>query len=62
MKPFTTIAVIVFTLMALLHLYRFVRGLEIVVEGMPVPQWASLVGMTVAALLAFMIRREARRN
>jgi hypothetical protein len=62
MKPFTTLAVIVFALVALVHLYRLVRRLEIVVQGHPVPQWASLVGLIVAGFLAIMLWRESRQR
>jgi len=60
MKPFTTLAVIVFTLVALAHLYRLVRGLDIVVQGHAIPQWVSIVGLVVAAMLAIMVWRESR--
>ena len=62
MKPFTTLAVIVFTLVALAHLYRLIRGLDIVVQGHVVPQWVSIVGLVLAAILALMVWRESRRN
>ena len=61
MKPFTNIAVIVLAILALGHLYRFVRGLEVVVNGMTVPQWISGVLAVVAGVLALMIWRESRR-
>ena len=61
MKPFTTIAVIIFTIIALLHLVRLIRGFDVVVAGWAVPQLASLVGLIVAAVLALMVWRESRR-
>ncbi len=60
MKPFTSIAVILFAIIALAHLLRLVRGFEVVVAGTAVPQWASIVGLIVAALLAIMVWRESR--
>ncbi|HEY5721776.1 MAG TPA: hypothetical protein VIT45_05590 [Allosphingosinicella sp.] len=61
MKPFTTIAVIMLALLALVHVFRFVRGLEIVVNGNSVPLWVSAVVALVAATLSLMIWRESRR-
>lgn len=60
MKPFTTLAIIVFALIALIHLYRLIRPFDVVVHGMIVPQWVSIAGLVVAALLAFMLWRESR--
>ncbi|MDE2561764.1 MAG: hypothetical protein KGL48_05895 [Sphingomonadales bacterium] len=60
MKPFTTIAVIVLALAALVHLVRLVSGFDIVVAGHVVPRLASVMGFVVAAGLAFMVAREAR--
>jgi hypothetical protein len=61
MKPFTTMAVAVFTLIALLHLLRLLTGWEIVVTGYVVPVWFSLPGMIIAGVLAVMVWREARK-
>ena len=61
MKPFTTVAVIVFSLVALLQLLRIVAGWAITVDGITIPMWASGIAFVVAAILAFMLPREARR-
>ncbi len=61
MKPFTTLAILLFTLMALAHLYRLVRPFEIVVGGTVLPLWVSIVGLVVTAGLALMLWRESRR-
>ena len=61
MKPFTTLAILVFALVALVHLYRLVRPFEIVVGGHPIPNMASLGGLVVAGVLAIMVWRESRR-
>ena len=60
MKPFTTIAVAVFSLVALLQLLRVLMGWEVVVGGLHIPIWASLVAFVVAAGLAVMLWRENR--
>jgi hypothetical protein len=60
MKPFTTIAIAVFTLVAVAHLLRLVFGWEVVVTGYVVPVWWSALGLIVAGGLALMVWREAR--
>ena len=60
MKPFTTIAAVIFALIAIVHLVRLFTGWEVIVSGFVVPGWASLVGLVVAAGLAVMLWREAR--
>ena len=60
MKPFTTLAVLLLALLALGHLYRLIRGLEVVVNGMTVPQWISGVLAIIAGALALMVWRESR--
>lgn len=60
MKPFTTLAAIVFALMGLAHLYRLVRPFDVVVAGTPVPQWASAAAAIVTLGLALMLWREGR--
>lgn len=42
MKPFTTTAVIVFMLVAVLHLLRIVMGWEVLIQGTVSPMWAKL--------------------
>jgi hypothetical protein len=61
MKPFTTLAVILFALIALVHLLRLIRPFEMVVYGTILPQWVSAVGLIVSGTLAVMLWREARR-
>jgi len=61
MKPFTTAASIVFALVALVHLYRLMKPFPVLVGGTMVPQWISLIGAIVAAVLALMVWRESRR-
>lgn len=60
MKPFTTIAVVVFSLVALLQLLRVALGWDVVVNGILIPVWGSVLACVVAATLAFMLWREAR--
>ena len=61
MKPFTTIAAVIFALVAFVHILRLFSGWEVTVSGMAVPIWASVVGLVIAAGLAVMLLREARK-
>ena len=58
-KPFTTAAVALFVLVAVLHVARLIFAWEVTIGDTRVPMWASALGAIVAALLAFMVRREA---
>ena len=60
-KPFTRLAVWVFSLISAVHVLRLFFGWEVVVEGRAVPLWVSLPGAVLAGGLAFLIRRELRR-
>lgn len=59
MKPFTRIAVAVFTVVAVVHLIRLFLGWEVIVVGFVVPVWWSGLGLVVAGGLALMVWREA---
>jgi hypothetical protein len=60
MKPFTTLAILVFSLIALLQLLRVFFGWEVTVNAFFVPLWASVVACLVAAAFAFALWRETR--
>ena len=60
MKPFTTVAVIVFLIVAVVQLVRVVEGWVVVIDAFHVPIWASIVACAAAALLAVMVWRENR--
>ena len=60
-KPFTMLAVLVFALVAILHLFRLVFGWEVTFNGAVVPTWLSIAGLLIAAGLAIMLWRESRK-
>ncbi len=60
-KPFTTAAVIVFLLIALLQLLRFFLRWEVTLNGARVPVWLSGIAFVIAGGLAVMVWRENRR-
>jgi len=59
-KPFTTVAVALFALIAVAHLLRLFAGWEVIVGGFVVPVWVSWLGLIAAGGLAVMVWREAR--
>ena len=61
MKPFTLIAIVVFSLVALLQLLRFIFNWEVTVNGITIPVWASGIAFVIAATLALMLWRERRQ-
>jgi hypothetical protein len=60
-KPFTLLAVLIFAIVALVHLLRFVFGWEVTLAGAAVPLWASALGIVIGAGLAVMLWRESRK-
>ena len=61
-KPFTIIAVVLLSLIALLQLLRFFLGWEVLVNGVTVPVWVSGIAFVIAAGLAVMVWREMRNR
>jgi hypothetical protein len=60
-KPFTVIAIVLLSLIAILQLLRFILGWEVTVHGVSVPVWASGIAFVVAAGLAVMVWLEMRK-
>jgi hypothetical protein len=67
MKPFTTVAMVVFALISGLHLVRIALGWKVIVGeqvmalgGTSIPMWVSYIGVTLPAALAVMLWRESR--
>jgi hypothetical protein len=60
-KPFTTTAVIVLSLIALLQMLRLVLKWQVTINGVIVPVWLSGIAFVVAGGLAVMVWREHRR-
>ena len=60
MKPFTVIAIVVFSLVSLLHLLRYFLGWEVVVNSVTIPMWFRIVGFVIAGGLAIMLWREMK--
>ena len=62
MKPFTTIAIVIFSLVAVLHVLRLMFRWEVVINGLLMPMWVSVVGIIVAGGLALLVWREAKQG
>jgi len=60
MKPFTTAATAVFTLVALAQLLRVLLSWTVTVNGVLIPIWVSAIICVIAATLAAMLWRENR--
>jgi hypothetical protein len=60
-KPFTTIAAVIFGLMALVHLYRLFTHFQIVAGSHSIPEWVSIVAIVVTGGLSVMLFRESAR-
>jgi hypothetical protein len=61
-KPFTTIGVIVFSIVAFVHLLRLFFEWEVAINGLIVPLWISVPGFLIAAVLALMLWRESHQK
>ena len=60
MKPFTTIAILIFSLIAVAHLLRIVFTWEVIANGISIPLWPSAVAVVISGVLAYMLWRENR--
>ena len=61
MKPATVFAAVLLLVVAVAHALRLTYGWQVMVAERLVPMWASVVGLIVAATLAVLLWREARR-
>ncbi len=59
MKPFTTAAVMLLAIVALVHLFRLLMPFDVTIAGYAIPQWANAIGLIIAGGLALMVRRES---
>jgi len=62
MKPVTTLGAAVFGLVAVAHLLRLIFNWEIIIAGISIPYWVSVLGLLIATLLSAMLFREARQK
>jgi hypothetical protein len=60
MKPGSLTAFVVMILVVVAHTLRLAAGMEILVDGEPLPMWLSVVGVVVPLFIAWMLWRERR--
>ncbi len=59
-RIFSLITATVFSLIALLHAGRLLRGWSVTIESVVVPVWISWIGLVIAGYLAYQGFRLAR--
>jgi hypothetical protein len=62
MKPFTTIAIVIFSLIAIGHLIRMFFGWEVMIHNIYIPLWVSGIAVVIFVELAYMLWRESRQR
>ena len=60
-KPFTSLAAIIFAVVALVHLLRLIYGWVVSIVGAEVPLWTSVLGVLIAGVLAAGLWWESRK-
>jgi len=60
MKTGTLLAIIVFTVVALAHLWRLISGAELLLNGAIVPQWVSVPGILVPGLGVWLLWKQSK--
>jgi len=60
-RPFTSLAAIIFAVVALVHLMRLIYGWVVTIIGADVPTWTSVLGLLVAGGLAAGLWWESRK-
>jgi hypothetical protein len=57
-KPFTVAAVVIFAIVAVMHLLRVLLGWDATIAGTAIPMWVSVVALVIAGGLAIGLWRE----
>jgi len=56
----TLLAIVVFVLVALAHLVRLIDRTEVLVGTMVLPLWASVLGVVVPGVIAWLLWKESK--
>ena len=62
MKPFTNLAIVIFILIAVMHLLRLIYGWEVTLDSIVIPMWVSVMALLIAGVLAYFLWREAYKS
>jgi hypothetical protein len=57
-KPFTIAAVVIFAIVALMHVLRLLLGWNATIAGTEIPMWVSVAALVIAGGLAIGLWRE----
>ena len=57
-KPFTIAAVVIFAIVALMHVLRLLLGWDVTIAGTEIPMWVSVAALVIAGGLAIGLWRE----
>jgi hypothetical protein len=60
-KPFTTMASVLLLVVALAHVLRLALGWQVTIGDAFIPMWVSGVAAVIAASIAVLLWREARK-
>jgi hypothetical protein len=60
-RTYSLITGIIFSLVALLHALRLLRGWHVVIGDLSLPVWVSWIGLAIAGYLAYQGFRLSRR-
>jgi hypothetical protein len=60
-RPASLVAAILFLLLAILQLCRFILGVRVVAAGVEIPVWPSAIAGVVLAALAIWLLKERSR-
>ena len=55
MKPYATIAIAIFSVVAVAHGLRFLFGWTVTVQDESIPMWVSVIGAVIPAGLAVLL-------
>ena len=57
-QPFTVAAIVIFAIVALMHLLRLVLGWDATIAGTEIPMWVSVAALVIAGSLSVGLWRE----
>ncbi len=60
MKIGSKLAIIVFSIVATLHLLRMVFGVSLTIDSWLVPQWVSVLGVVGPGVIAWLLLKESK--
>ena len=60
-KIFTKLAVLIFGVVALIHLCRLFTHFSVIVNGYEIPYWVSVPGVIIAGALSFGLWKDSKK-